>query len=667
MAVCLLLLFLGSIQLDAAPTNTWKNYKAGLVARGQQFDWQAFVPPPIPDHQNILKAPMMKQWMDRDPRVKDPILTMPTIEKTQGDWQSGKPTDLVEWRTLFASTSSSPSTAQGNTVRFRSEKILPHLSVNNASVLETILYLAREADTHVIVPPEVLRGESPVFSFRWENVTAGKTLLGFLDTYDLTLVPHNKEKDVLIVTNAPERAAIDSITLRHGLNTNLLPVRTNAEAIQPLPFFTFGNAPLLDAIANLARTADINIVFSDTEMVSSISEIMVNQTWENVTAVDALHGLLRQHGLILHYDPARGVGRIMRRPVPTAAEILDAFKTFEVTFRELREACRRPEARFDLDYSQGWERPYANFVFVRQLTRAAVLHASACLAVNDSSKALADVQTMLGLARIGQSEPTLVGAMISVAVINVAIQPVWEGMAAGRWNEEQLRTLQHEFSQIDLLSPVVRALRADLAQMTHIFELYSREQLITNVVYTPLDPANMSEQLQLAAITFAPRRSLEKAHISFCQGIEAYVDAIDLDRRVVSPRKALVAEAERNPELPFVKPFKPNWDLHFVNGLKILSFGQNNIHELMVACALERYRLHEGKYPEQVQVLQPRFIDKFPPDIINGEPLQYRREAKANFRLYSIGWDEINDEGKGAPRYWESGDWVWKYPDARSN
>jgi hypothetical protein len=43
--------------------------------------------------------------------------------------------------------------------------------------------------------------------------------------------------------------------------------------------------------------------------------------------------------------------------------------------------------------------------------------------------------------------------------------------------------------------------------------------------------------------------------------------------------------------------------------------------------------------------LVPRFITTLPHDIINGQPLKYRRTANGKFVLYSVGWNEKDDGG----------------------
>ena len=86
-----------------------------------------------------------------------------------------------------------------------------------------------------------------------------------------------------------------------------------------------------------------------------------------------------------------------------------------------------------------------------------------------------------------------------------------------------------------------------------------------------------------------------------------------------------------------------------------------------VACALERYRLANGQFPETLEALAPKFIEKLPHDVINGQPLKYRRTDDGQFVLYSVGWNETDDGGKvGLTKYgnpdWHKGDWVWRYP-----
>jgi hypothetical protein len=99
-----------------------------------------------------------------------------------------------------------------------------------------------------------------------------------------------------------------------------------------------------------------------------------------------------------------------------------------------------------------------------------------------------------------------------------------------------------------------------------------------------------------------------------------------------------------------------------------VAFAQSEVDLAMLACALERYRLAHGQYPEELNALVPAFVTVLPHDIINGEPLKYRRTNDGRFILYSVGWNEKDDGGvvalnKDKHQDPLQGDWVWQYPE----
>ena len=94
---------------------------------------------------------------------------------------------------------------------------------------------------------------------------------------------------------------------------------------------------------------------------------------------------------------------------------------------------------------------------------------------------------------------------------------------------------------------------------------------------------------------------------------------------------------------------------------------QTDVDLARVACALERYHLANGEYPAALDDLATQFISPMPHDVINGQPLRYRRTADGKFALYSVGWNETDDGGivaftKNGALDHEHGDWVWQYP-----
>ena len=104
------------------------------------------------------------------------------------------------------------------------------------------------------------------------------------------------------------------------------------------------------------------------------------------------------------------------------------------------------------------------------------------------------------------------------------------------------------------------------------------------------------------------------------------------------------------------------------NAARKFATAQATANLARTACALERYRLVEGKYPETLEALAPRFIAELPFGPIGGKPLHYRLTGNGGFILYSVGWNEKDDNGtvvltkSGAD--WDKGDIVWRYPVA---
>jgi hypothetical protein len=91
---------------------------------------------------------------------------------------------------------------------------------------------------------------------------------------------------------------------------------------------------------------------------------------------------------------------------------------------------------------------------------------------------------------------------------------------------------------------------------------------------------------------------------------------------------------------------------------------QTAADQAAIACALERYRLANGHFPENLQALVPRFAAQLPNDVITGESFKYRPTVDDRFILYSVGWNEIDDYGVPGQTLFDEtqGDWVWKYP-----
>jgi hypothetical protein len=77
----------------------------------------------------------------------------------------------------------------------------------------------------------------------------------------------------------------------------------------------------------------------------------------------------------------------------------------------------------------------------------------------------------------------------------------------------------------------------------------------------------------------------------------------------------------------------------------------------LAALAVERYRLeHQGRLPDNLAALVPKFLPQVPGDPFDGQPLRYHTLSKG-YVIYSVGRDRHDDGGKERPEKGEAKDY----------
>jgi hypothetical protein len=149
--------------------------------------------------------------------------------------------------------------------------------------------------------------------------------------------------------------------------------------------------------------------------------------------------------------------------------------------------------------------------------------------------------------------------------------------------------------------------------------------------------------------------------------VELYLPVADVNQGIISPAAAHRADAKVEADTQHHTPYSLAERLFLPalgNAARKFANGQSSVDMARVALALERYRLAHGDHPESLDTLAPQFITKLPHDVINGQPLHYRPEPGGQFVLYSVGWNETDDDGevgltKNGNVDINTGDWVW--------
>jgi hypothetical protein len=650
----------------------WEKCKQELEAKGEVLDWNAYIPPPVPDDQNIFKAPKMAEWFVK-PRPgsnrTNELATRLSKNEFSRQFPNADSVTLAEI-TVVPPTSNTVAISNAADIELRYHSAgkavflpdsvvetnfsAPHFNIpviqfESVPLDVGITNIARVAGITYVLDSNVISelAALPSVSIRWEYLTARQGLLTLLNKYNFQLIDDPKTGVARITRKGPGAFPIYASSdvrkqltesLENAMGANALGSQGSALLIRPL-----------NQIRPLRIVCHSENTPPDAEMIEFFTELFPQAS--------ARLGSPR-----IWVEPAGTNSFRVIVDSASAADYLAWSDQFNPDFNLIREALKRPYARIDGNYSQWFTMPIPDYVSVRAVVQTLAQRAQCYLLLGQPEKALPELTLLNDLRRLLESAPTgkpmtLVAAMINVAIVDLYTGIIAEGMRLSAWHEPQLIELQQQRDELKL-PLIAESLRAERAGVCFYFdELLSHNAGVWEFIRTESHLAMPRGWLYLNLITIA----------NFHQNV---VDAIDLKQNVVPSHKVDKINEEFETR---TKHFHPNTYVaaiaipNYSRAIVTFAHGQTSANEAQVACALECYHLAHGEYPETLDALSPQFIEKLPHDIIGGMPLIYHPTADGKFLLYSIGWNETDDGGQvvlkpDGSEDLEKGDWVWEYP-----
>jgi hypothetical protein len=351
-----------------------------------------------------------------------------------------------------------------------------------------------------------------------------------------------------------------------------------------------------------------------------------------------------------------------------AVDVLLALSKYDAAIEELRQAAALPYSRFPLNYES--ELPadilLPHLAALKRCSQVLQLRAVAELQNGQSDKALADVKLVLRLIDSIRTEPFLISHLVRISMLNLSLQPVWEGLADHKWSDAQLVELDRELAKLDFLVDYEFSMRAERVDSMANSEYMRRTR---NLFFFSDDNGTPSGVVKVA-YHLIPNSVFYQNELVIAREIQDWIlPIVDVAQHNVSPEATRLAETN-------IEQMKIHWSPNnilacmlcpaLVPCAKKYAYAQSAVDMARVACALERCRLAQSEYPETLDALTPRFIETFPHDIIVGQPLKYHRTGTGQFALYSVGWNGTDDGGVVFMRKdWndsidlDKGDWVW--------
>ncbi len=364
---------------------------------------------------------------------------------------------------------------------------------------------------------------------------------------------------------------------------------------------------------------------------------------------------------------ARAYGQPESDPAKAAAIVLSELNKQEPLLAELKTADQKTKCRFNLDYDHWATDTNVQARFSESYSRAKAfirivsLRANAEVAAGQTGEAMADIELMCLCDKGLVEEPLLISQLVGFAGVDIMLRTVAQGLAEHRWTDAQLKKLQVLLGQFDMIGFSTHSVRGERnvcvepVLNSHYFMLPGWNRMeevnlnhaLEDAVMPCLDPA--AQRINLNAVRSCEQR-LQRSLQNFSKS--AFIS------RALFRHDFLASTLSGTYPRCFVKS----------------AYAQTSVSEVLLALALERCRLAEGKYPESLAALVPRYVTNPPHDVMTGQPFIYRLTGSGKFILYSVGWNGTDDggkavfmkaaTGKNGPRQdYEQGDWVFQYPD----
>ena len=369
-----------------------------------------------------------------------------------------------------------------------------------------------------------------------------------------------------------------------------------------------------------------------------------------------------------------------------APAVLQGLKTSDAFLDELRVASRRPYSQYPVHYDldNPWGILLPHLAVVKSVCQRLQLKACAELAAGHSEQALQDVDLMLRMADSLKSESFLISYLVRIKCVQLAVQPVWEGLVDQAWSDAQLQELQSRFQQYNLVADMKPPLELERAAAILTAELASKKGLGVLVDFVgPGQPTSMDHKVANWCGGFIPRGWYHQEQLTYCRLFQMQFEgAYDFAQKRISPERLSANTRELDREIAsgsFGKTVSGFLNHRIIATLLLPALNripvqaatvQTAADQTALALALERFRLANRDLPEKLDALVPRFIAQLPADTLTGKPYNYHRTHDGQFVLNSVGWDQKDDGGASGTLgevlqnlfNEKEGDWVWRYP-----
>jgi hypothetical protein len=305
-------------------------------------------------------------------------------------------------------------------------------------------------------------------------------------------------------------------------------------------------------------------------------------------------------------------------------------------------AASLPRSRYPISLNQI---PFTNWQHFSDVKGAAtVLGLEAMVACEETNSARA-VEAITGIFAAGHSlanEPVLLSQLVRYAIDFIGVRTLQSALNGVAFTESELAGMQLALSKVDDPESVSRGLVGERAFFIAALS-DPAGYLAANRGRPPSGFGEIVSDVFVQPLTqFSGfwRRDLRFGIDALTTNI-AWARLPDPQRFYASTNMPAMAAQATSGRYILTALFLPALDKFVLRDAS----HRAQARTALVALAIERFRLaNNGKLPDQLSSLVPKYLDKVPVDPFDGKPVRFK-QLKTGYVVYCIGADEKDDGG----------------------
>lgn len=313
-----------------------------------------------------------------------------------------------------------------------------------------------------------------------------------------------------------------------------------------------------------------------------------------------------------------------------------------------RESFALAKSRYPVDLTPGVDALLPHLGKIKGLARVADFEAELKRESGRPAEAAAGILANVGLARTLDEEPILVSQLVRSALIKMAVASLERSMTAEGFKDAELSDLATAFTAAERTNLMRRTLIGERAMLMPSFRMSGAaiKGDTGNEEGNPETPSGsplVGQQRAPLGISGFLERDLN----FFLRAMETNIAVLSLP----PPQSLAATNLDEQFSLQASRKY------YIFSGLFLPSISKISVREADgfarlrtagTALAIERFRLANGRLPNGLVELTPRFLSAMPIDPFDGASLRYKQLPKG-YVVYSVGPDGRDDGGKEFP------------------